>query len=140
MKKPPKKLIDEIGALGKMETPELLSKYGALLADMPDCRICGVLRSVVAYRLQENFYGIRLSDEAAAWLDNADEGSRLFPNGRPIGTNARLVRFYKGVKHEVVVREDGRFEYNGEIHNSLSAIAQAITGTHWNGKLFFGVK
>ena len=25
-------------------------------------------------------------------------------------------------------------------YNSLSAIAREITGTRWNGKLFFGVK
>ena len=24
--------------------------------------------------------------------------------------------------------------------NSLSAIAKVITGTHWNGRLFFGIK
>jgi len=24
-------------------------------------------------------------------------------------------------------------------YNSLSAVAKAITGQHWNGKLFFGI-
>ncbi|MBO7089627.1 MAG: DUF2924 domain-containing protein, partial [Lentisphaeria bacterium] len=28
----------------------------------------------------------------------------------------------------------------GEIYRSLTAIAEKITGTHWNGKKFFGVK
>ena len=50
------------------------------------------------------------------------------------------MRVWKGVRHEAVVRNDGRFEYNGEIFNSLSAIAKVITGTHWNGRLFFGIK
>ena len=30
-------------------------------------------------------------------------------------------------------------EYNGKKYKSLSAIANKITGTRWNGKKFFGV-
>lgn len=41
--------------------------------------------------------------------------------------------------HEVTVTEDG-FEYLGQPFKSLSAIAKAITGTAWNGYLFFGLK
>lgn len=32
------------------------------------------------------------------------------------------------------------FEFEGEIFRSLSAIATKITGTKWNGKVFFGLK
>ncbi len=31
------------------------------------------------------------------------------------------------------------FEYEGEVYRSLSAIAKAVTGSHWNGYLFFNV-
>lgn len=41
--------------------------------------------------------------------------------------------------HEVKVGEAG-FEYRGHTFKSLSAIAKAITGTAWNGFLFFGLK
>lgn len=140
MRKPTKALIAEIEALPSMDTPALFAKYGGLLTDMTECRICGLLRSVVAYRLQERFYCIRLSDDAAAFLDEPEDGSRFFPKDRGVGSNARLVRVYQGVRHEVVVRDDGRFEYNGQVYNSLSAVAKVITGTHWNGRLFFGVK
>lgn len=50
-----------------------------------------------------------------------------------------LIRQYRGVEHRVTVLPDG-FEYNGETYRSLSAVASAITGSHWNGKLFFGLK
>lgn len=33
-----------------------------------------------------------------------------------------------------------RFEYEGRPYKSLSAIARAITGTRWNGWLFFGLR
>jgi hypothetical protein len=39
----------------------------------------------------------------------------------------------------VIARESG-FEYDGRIFRSLSAIAREITGTRWNGKIFFGLK
>jgi hypothetical protein len=49
-----------------------------------------------------------------------------------------LTRVYHGVEHRVTVLVDG-FEYNGTKYRSLSAIASAITGSHWNGRLFFGL-
>ena len=51
-----------------------------------------------------------------------------------IGT--KFIRSYKSEKYEVEVIKDG-FLYKSEIYKSLSAIANKITGTHWNGKAFF---
>ena len=56
-----------------------------------------------------------------------------------IKAGTKLIREYKGEKHEVTALEKG-FEYKGKPYKSLSAIAKEITGTQWNGKLFFGVK
>ncbi|MBC7835953.1 MAG: DUF2924 domain-containing protein, partial [Phycisphaerales bacterium] len=49
-----------------------------------------------------------------------------------------LRREYKGRDIVVRVLEDG-FEHDGETYRSLSAIAKAVTGAHWNGPLFFGL-
>ena len=51
----------------------------------------------------------------------------------------RLVRIWKGKKHCVIVMRDG-FDYEGDIYTSLSQIANTITGSRWNGWLFFGLK
>jgi len=59
--------------------------------------------------------------------------------GLEIKAGTKLIREYKGEKHEVVALEKG-FEYQSRQYKSLSAIAREITGTQWNGKLFFGVK
>ena len=56
-----------------------------------------------------------------------------------IKAGTKLIREYKGEKHEVTALEKG-FEYKGRQYRSLSGIANEITGTQWNGKLFFGVK
>jgi len=50
-----------------------------------------------------------------------------------------LVREYKGRDVIVKVLEDG-FEHEGKVFNSLSAIAKKVTGTKWNGHVFFGTK
>ena len=50
-----------------------------------------------------------------------------------------LVKEYKGKRYEVAVTERG-FMYEGNQYTSISAVAKAITGTHWNGKRFFGIK
>jgi len=49
-----------------------------------------------------------------------------------------LTRVYRGQAYHVIVRNDG-FEYDGEVFRSLSAIAKMITGSHWNGLLFFKI-
>ena len=46
---------------------------------------------------------------------------------------------YGGVEHVVTVTRTG-YEYGGQPYQSLSAIARAITGTRWNGRVFFGLR
>jgi len=49
-----------------------------------------------------------------------------------------LTRVHKGVEHRVTVLPKG-FEHEGRVYRSLSAVAHAITGGHWNGFHFFGL-
>jgi Protein of unknown function (DUF2924) len=50
-----------------------------------------------------------------------------------------LTRVYKGATLQVRVLHEG-FAFEGTVFSSLSALAQAITGAHWNGRLFFGLR
>lgn len=95
------------------------------------------------YRVQENICG-GLTDSELATLDRIadEEECRDRKSGKTLKTflpGTRLVRQYKGQNYEVTVGEAGTFIYGGETYSSLSAIAEKITGTHWNGKRFFGV-
>ena len=49
-----------------------------------------------------------------------------------------LTRKYRGRQVEAKVLPYG-FEYEGQVYRSLSAVAKAVTGSHWNGHLFFGL-
>jgi hypothetical protein len=52
---------------------------------------------------------------------------------------AILSRQYKGKTIRIMVLDRG-FEFEGEVYRSLTAIARAVTGTHWNGFNFFGLQ
>jgi len=49
-----------------------------------------------------------------------------------------LTRVFKGHEYHVTVLPSG-FEYDGQAYRSLTAVAHAITGSHWNGWHFFGL-
>jgi hypothetical protein len=50
-----------------------------------------------------------------------------------------LTRSYENRRIAVTVPPDG-FEYQSRRYRSLSAIAREVTGTRWNGLVFFGLK
>lgn len=49
-----------------------------------------------------------------------------------------IKREYKGSEYEVIVRASD-FEFEGRSFPTLSWVAREITGTNWNGFLFFGL-
>ncbi len=61
------------------------------------------------------------------------------PPNRKIKAGTRLLREWQGRVHEVTVVKDG-FSYQGSTYCSLSEIARTITGTRWNGWVFFALR
>ena len=103
------------------------------------------LESRLAYRIQELAYGglkpetIRRLEALGEQFDGGNRTtSRIRADAMPIA-GTRLVREWQGVEHTVTVPTDG-YEWQGRPYRSLSAIARAITGTRWNGWVFFGLK
>lgn len=60
-------------------------------------------------------------------------------NMSAVKPGTRLVRAWKGKRYNVIIRSSG-YEFEGNIFKSLSQIASDITGTRWNGWVFFGLK
>lgn len=50
-----------------------------------------------------------------------------------------LTRYFKGIKHTVLVNDDGSFSYDGDKYESLSAVATKIAGMRVSGTFFFGI-
>ncbi len=68
--------------------------------------------------------------------DTATFSFRVEPDDRLPMAGTLLKREYKGQTVHVRVLPQG-FEFDGEVYRSLSAVAQKITGSHWNGYHFF---
>lgn len=63
----------------------------------------------------------------------------LLPASSQLAIGARIVKHHGGETHVVEVTGEGML-YRGQTYTSLSAVAKVITGTHWNGLLFFGLR
>lgn len=102
---------------------------------------------LLAYRLQAAAHGdldaalrrrLRQSGPSA---DRASFAIRspAATDGRRLPPGTLLVRQWRGQPERVMVLEEG-FAWNGRTWNSLSQVAKAMTGAHWNGHRFFGLQ
>jgi Protein of unknown function (DUF2924) len=94
----------------------------------------------VAYGIQVQAFG-GLDAKTLRLLRKAkqSDGERPKPRRSRLGKGSKLFREWHGEMHEVLVLDKG-FAWRDETYQSLSAIARAITGAHWNGWAFFGLK
>ena len=134
-----------LAALKTTSTPDLKQQWRELFDSEPPPFNRRYLESRLAYRIQELAYGglkpetIRRLERLGEGLDGGDRTkSGIRADFHPIA-GTRLIREWQGVEHVVTVTADG-FEWQGRPYKSLSAIARAITGTRWNGWVFFGLK
>ena len=138
-------VLARLAALKTTPTPQLKEQWRQLFEGEPPAFNRRYLESRLAYRIQELAYGglkpetVRRLEKLGEELDGGRVDVRKRPaNDRPI-SGTRLIRDYQGIEHCVTVR-DNDFEYQGRPYKSLSAIARAITGTQWNGVVFFGLR
>ena len=138
-------VLARLAALKTTPMPALKQQWRDLFDKEPPPYNRAFLESRLAYRIQELVYG-GLKPETIARLEaigeQYDGGNvatrRTRLNDRPIA-GTRLIREWDGIEHCVTVLDDG-YEYQGRPFKSLSAVARAITGTRWNGWVFFGLK
>ena len=134
-----------LAALKSTPTPKLKAQWRELFETEPPAFNRRYLESRLAYRIQELAYG-GLKPETVKRLENLGEQldggnitlRRIRADLKPI-TGTKLIREWQGVEHTVTVLADG-YEWQGQPFRSLSAVARAITGTRWNGWIFFGLK
>lgn len=135
-------VLEDIAALKRMTGVELMDRWRKLIGGEPPSKNKSYMISRIAHRIQVLAFG-DIKPETKRRLAKLRE---LEASGAPIvhdsdrpPEGAVLVREYQGVEHRVKVLAVG-FEYQGIKYKSLSAIAKHITGTHWNGLVFFGLR
>lgn len=125
----------DLAALAKMSSAQLQRRYVEVFGrKATSCNLMH-LRGAIARALLEQTAEIA-----------PDVGSPVLAGSLPaVARDCRLPtagsilrREHDGVVHRVKVLERG-FVYQGAQYRSLSAVAKAITGTTWNGFLWFGL-
>ena len=152
----PDTMAARIVALQRMTTAELREEWRRVMGEEPRSYNKAWMWKRLAWIIQSREFG-GLSERAKQRLEElmpyAEEwmplGRRAFrgvttvPNtptrdGLP-SPGTVLTRRYKGRTLAVTVLEDG-FEFEGRRYPTLTAIATVVTGSHWNGWHFFGLK
>jgi hypothetical protein len=156
-----KTVIRSIEELGSSKIPALKKRYRELFGEESKSSNRQFLFRRIAWRLQANAEG-DLSERARRRIgDIADDrdlrvrapkefvarpesGSPLIDRAGPPkdyrlpGPGTVLTRRL-GDRQIVVKVLAGGFEYESRRYRTLSAIAREVTGTRWNGLLFFGL-
>jgi hypothetical protein len=152
----------EVALMKLMSVGELRKKYCGVFKESTNARNKVWLIKRIAWRMQANIEG-DLSERArrrAMEIANDADIRMMPPRERKLRDNSQqpntvvvkvdskptrslsvgqsLQRVYKGQNIVVVVRGDG-FEWQGQKYKSLTAVAKAVTGKHWNGFNFFRV-
>ncbi len=154
-------VIRRIHALQQMSVSDLRCEWLKLNGEPTRSRNRCYLWKRLAWRIQELEHG-GLSDRARSRIEElapdgfarartpdvtpttsevgdsaqAPSAPRRDPRIPPVGSV--ITRVYRGRELRLVVREDG-FELDGQAFGSLSEAARHVTGSRWNGPLFWGL-
>jgi hypothetical protein len=146
---PDRELLDnEIARLRGLDVGDLRARWHTVFRRAAPPRLPRhLLFRILAYRLQADQLG-DLDADTRRVLDRIGSGSsegigRLVAALNRSRTELRpgtlLTREWGGYLQRVMVLADG-FSWNGKTYRSLSKVAFAITGSHWNGPRFFGLR
>lgn len=144
----------ELAELRALDRDALIERYRAETGRAPrQVNVAWLVRRL-AWKAQERRLG-GLSATARATLDALVAEVELPPAAKPatatgtvraktkapsapIAPGTTLTRTWHGQEVRATA-VDGGFECGGTVYPSLTAVAKAVTGAHWNGRLFFGV-
>ena len=138
--------LENLTVLSLIELHGAWRRYYA--TEVPATMSRELLQRAIGYKMQEEAFGglnrrtlLRLKaltiDRQTARGRTANKSLHATPT---LKSGTKLIREWQGQVHEVMALEDGRFAYAGKSYRSLTLIAHKITGTHWSGPRFFGLK
>ena len=136
MDEPDLDLLRQIDELQRMDLEALKRRYREVVGEAPRTNSVPVLKTALAWRIQEAALG-GFTEAESKQLDKVAGAVKRKKTELLPGT--RLVRTWHGKDYVAVARDGGAFEFDGRVFSSLTALATHITGARWNGKAFFGI-
>ena len=134
-----------LAALSAMSPAQLRAEWRRVYRASPPRLTPDLLLRGIAFRLQERFLGGlsaasgSLLDRTARQLERSEKAGPRGSSDQRLKPGTRLVRSWNGKTYSVLVTDDG-FLLDGKQFGSLTQVATAITGAHWSGPRFFGVR
>ena len=132
-----------IADLSRLPTAEVWILWDRYFTSRPMNPNRAFLESRIAYKLQEEAFGALSTTTRQRLEAIGAKHSQIKLRARPrdfhFAPGTVLLREWGEREHKVTVTAEGLFEYKGKTFKSLTAVARAITGTHWSGPLFFGL-
>ena len=132
-----------LSALAAMSPAQLRAAWRETFRQPPPDMSPELMARAIAWRLQERRQGglpASVSRELAKVAERLRKtGEVASGNDISLKPGTRLVRSWHGRTINVLVTEDG-FEFDGRRYRSLTHISSEVTGTHWSGPRFFGLK
>lgn len=146
----PARLRADLDKIKTAARPELIALWQMLLDSLPPKGLSQpLMRSVLVYEVQARAHKVtqRKVDRVLSTLRTQTEqskrnntaNSRQRNAAKPLKAGSQILREWNGVTHKVEVLDSG-YRWQNKTYKSLSAIAKAITGAHWSGPMFFGLK
>ena len=135
------RLAKELARVATMSPPELCEAWEALSVGPCPTLPTGLLRRLLAQQVQERRLG-RIPAAVVRELERIAAGETsvaTLSRNSTLSPGTRLIREWNGRTIAVEVLEKG-FQWDGRTYGSLSEIARAVTGAHWSGPRFFGLK
>lgn len=147
------KLNAKLAVLAAMSPAQLRAEWKMLSGEELLNTPASLVRHLIAYHLQEKQF-CKLPVQIERQLDRItavrgqggprvgvvkDNGIRSVEHRAPILHGTRFLREWNG-KTIAVTAVEGGFDWDGEVYRSLSEIARKVTGAHWSGPRFFGLK
>lgn len=124
---------EQLAALESMKRDELRVAWVRRMKTSPPNLSVGMLRLALAHAIQSKALG--------GITKSMDRKLRELAGGKTgPAPGTRFTRAWRGKIHVVTVTADEQFSWQGKDYNTLSQVACAITGTHWSGPAFFGIR
>jgi Protein of unknown function (DUF2924) len=134
---------EQLEALALSTPAQLRSEWRRIFKKEAPPHSTDLMLRAISWRLQSRAHGDlsrttrQRLDKLAGARDRDDRAGAIAQSQLAPGT--RLVREWNEQMIEVIVLEDG-YLFQDRRFTSLSQIARHVTGTHWSGPRFFGLK
>jgi len=141
---PTNSMASKLERLNQLSSDGLRSEWRRCYRSEPPPRIGrDLMIRAVAHKIQEQALGGLkgpVKRKLKSLMETIGSGKHVGVAGAAVlKPGMRLMREWRGQRYEVHILDNG-FEFRGYTYQSLTAIAGEITGTHWSGPRFFGLK